>query len=119
MTLLQAAHTYDVTGLDRSLLDNQEDAFQTCLSFLEGVEKSNGRHTQSNSYGLKHIVENPSGRFGIPSSQDCYNGYIYEGTFILAALASGFTMEQHGHLRADFNISQRGLCPRAKEFVIA
>jgi len=116
MTLSQAAQHYHVTGLDQSLLNEQKEAFQTCLTFLEGVEKSNGRHTGSNSYGLKHIVENPSGRFGIPASQDCYNGYIYEGTLILAALASGFTISQRGHLHADLNISERCVRRRAKEF---
>jgi len=40
-----------------------------------------------------------------------------EGIFILAALASGFTMRQPGRLpTATFNISERSLKKRAKDF---
>src|SRR5438105_1609821 len=117
MTLSQAAQNYPVAGLNHSKLEGQEEAFQTCLSFLEGVEKTKRPHKWRGSYGLKHIVENPAGRFGIPSSVDCYTTYIYEGTFILAALASGFSMVQSGeYLHVTFNMSERSLRRRAREF---
>jgi hypothetical protein len=117
MTLKQAAQTYMVAGLDQSWLAGQEKAFQTCLTFLEGVEKTKGQNKWHSSYGFKHIVEEPAGRYGIPCTVDCYNGYIYEGTFILAALASAFTMRQDGNfLSVSFNISERSLKERAREF---
>ena len=116
MTLKEAAETYSVAGLDHSHLINQEEAFQTCLSFLEGIPKTKTQNRWHSSYGYKHIVESPAGRYGIPSSVDCYSCYIYEGTFILAALVSGFTMQQPGnHLKASFNILERGLRKRATE----
>jgi hypothetical protein len=81
------------------------------------VERTKGQNRKHDSYGLKHIVENPAGRFGIPSLPRCYSTYIPEGIFILAALASGFTMKQPGRLpTATFNISERSLKNRAKEF---
>jgi hypothetical protein len=116
MTLEQAAQTYRVAGLDPAWLVGQEGAFQTCMEFLRGVGKAKRQYWRS-SYGLKHIVEFPAGRYDIPCEVDCYNGYIYEGTFILAALASGFTMRQHGMgLSVTFNISERSLIQRAREF---
>jgi len=116
MTLNQAVKKFTVAGLDVSALEGQEKAFQNCLSFLDGIEKTRLQNRRRGSYGYKHIVENPSGNFGIRSSQDFYTGYIYEGTFILAALASGFTMQQSGRgLKATFNISERGLRRRAIE----
>jgi hypothetical protein len=116
MTLKQAAKQFTVAGLDASALEGQDEAFQTCLSFLDGIEKIRSQNRRHGSYGLKHIVENPSGRFGIPSSQNHYTGYVYEGTFILAALASGFAMEQRGRsLKATIDISERGLRRRALE----
>jgi hypothetical protein len=114
MTLKQATKKFTVTGLDASALQHQDSAFQRCLAFLDGVEKLQTQNRRHSSYGLKHVVENPSGRFGIPSSQDFYFGYVYEGTFILAALASGFTMQQVDRgLNATFNISERGIRRKA------
>jgi len=118
MTLKQAAEIYSVAGLDPSDLINQEEAFQACLSFLEGIPKTKTQNRWHSSYGYKHIVEDPAGRYDIPSSLRCYCCYIYEGTFILAALLSGFTMQQRGnHLKATFNISERGLRKRTREVV--
>ena len=84
---------YPVAGLDEAALVGQEGAFQTCMAFLRGMDKAKRQYWRS-SYGLKHIVEFPAGRYDIPCTLDCYNGYIYEGSFILAALASGFTMRR-------------------------
>jgi hypothetical protein len=117
MTLWKAAQTYPVAGLNHSMLEGQEDAFNTCVTFLEGVDKIKAQNRRHGSYGLKHIVENPAGHFGIPSSWDCYTTYIYEGTFILAAQASGFSMVQSGeYLHVTFNMSERSLRRRAIEF---
>ena len=117
MTLSQAAQTYSVAGLDQTALAGQEEAFQTCLKFLERVEKTKRQNPSHSSYGYKHIIEDPAGRYGVPCETQCYSGYIYEGTFILAALASGFTArQQDGHLGASFNICERSLAKRAKEF---
>jgi hypothetical protein len=117
MTLAEATQTYSVAGLDPATLTREEEAFETCLSFLESVEKTKGQNRRHDSYGFKHIVENPSRYFGIPFSVRCYSTYIPEGIFILAALASGFTMRQPGRLpTATFNISERSLKKRAKDF---
>jgi hypothetical protein len=115
MTLSQAAKTFPIAGIDRAMLRGQDDAFNTCVTFLREIQTTKSQNECHSSYGLKHIVENPPGHFDIPSSIDCYNGYIYEGTFILAALASGFTMQQYGDLNATLNIAERGLRRRAKE----
>jgi len=116
MTLAQAIQTYSVAGLDAATLTCEAEAFETCLSFLEGVEKTKAQNKRHDSYGYKHIVENPSRYFGIPCSSECYSTYIPQGIFILAALASGFTMKQPGRLpNATFNISERSLKNRAKD----
>lgn len=108
---------HPVEGIVASLLEGQEEAFKTCLSFLQGVEKTKRPHKWRGSYNLKHIVENPAGRFGIPSSLECYTVYVYEGTFILAALASGFIGRRNGKaLSVTFNVSERSLCKRAKDW---
>src|SRR5271170_7547748 len=117
MTIQDAAKKFKVNGLKISALKNQGEAFQNCLSFLSGVEKIQRQNRNYTSYGLKHIVENPSGRFGTPSSHDFYTGYIYEGTFILAALTAGFTMHQYSQtsLFASFNVSEQGIRRRVME----
>lgn len=117
MTLQEASRTFAVPGIDPGDLTQQEHAFATCVSFLDGISKIKGQNRRHTSYGLKHIVEHPGGHFGIPSSAGGYDGYIYEGTFILAALAAGFTAAQPGnHLKATFNLSERDLVRTAKEF---
>ena len=117
MTLAKAAQIYSVAGLDQSALAEQEEAFKTCLKFLEGVEKTKRQNPSHSSYGYKHIIEDPAGRYGVPCETQCHGGYIYEGTFILAALASGFTVRQEdGHLGASINISERSLAKRTREF---
>jgi hypothetical protein len=117
MTLKQAAKQHPIGGLDEKMLAKQDDAFATCLSFLDGISKTKGQNRRHTSYGLKHIVEHPGGHFGIPSDAGGYNGYVYEGTLILAALASGFTAAHaRNHFRATFNISERDLRRKAKDF---
>jgi hypothetical protein len=81
MTLQEASRKFTVAGLDESALATQEDAFATCLAFIEGIAKIKGQNRRHTSYGLKHIVEHPGGHFGIPSSTSGYHGFIYEGIF--------------------------------------
>ena len=64
----------DIEMLNR---EDQKKAYQLCLQFLEGVEKTKGFNHKRASYGYKHYVE------GRP-----HRGYVYEGTFILAAIAA-------------------------------
>jgi len=76
MTLQQAAKTFSVAGLDHSILPNQNEAFQTCLSFLEGIPKTKTQNRWHSSYWYKNLIENPAGLLDIPSSLDAYSCYI-------------------------------------------
>jgi hypothetical protein len=95
--------------LDFELLnrEDQKEAYHLCLQFLEGVEKTNGLNHKHTSYGYKHHVE------GRP-----HRGYVYEGIFILAAIAAGFQVVQlhRGCLASILNISQRGLRKKLREW---
>ena len=116
MTLQQAAERFSVSGLNLANLQNQDEAFENCLSFLKGIKKIRRQNCKRATYSYKHMVENPSGEWGVSNSNDHYTGYVYEGTFILAALAAGFTRKQRGSgLRSTFNISEPGLRRRALE----
>jgi hypothetical protein len=111
ITLADAAQKYPVSGLDRSQLKNQDLAFCACMRFLRDVKPKKSQNRRR-SHGLKQIVENPCGHYGIPCSSQFFTCYIYEGTFILAALASGFNMKKcrrRGYLDVTFNISERSL----------
>src|SRR4051812_44941273 len=87
----EAIARYKVEGIDHGMTAGQEEAFDNCIAFLNGIEKSKLPNKRHGSYGLKHMVENPTGRLGRKFDDSKYTGYVYEGTFILAALASGFT----------------------------
>jgi hypothetical protein len=98
VTLTQAFHTYPVAGIDHAMLHGQEAAFEECVAFFSGMEKTHRQNRRRTSYRLKHIVE-----------KVCKQ-YVYEGTLILAGAASGFEMEQKGrHLKATFNYAERSL----------
>jgi hypothetical protein len=115
LSLSEAANTFVISGLGGALLLGQEKAYETCLAFLRFIGKSKNQNRRHSSYRLKHIVELPSRLEGPMSGAERYHGYIYEGTFILAALASGFTMEQKGkHLGVTFNICERTLRRRVE-----
>jgi hypothetical protein len=108
--LIELARKSGVQGLDESKLTGQSEAYKICCEFLKKVEKRQTINRKHGSYGLKHMVENPAGRFGVPSSPSLHQGYIYEGTFILAAISQGFRWVQPGkHLKVNFNISERSL----------
>jgi hypothetical protein len=95
--------------LDAEMLnrEDQKKAYELCLEFLQGVEKSRRMNYEHTSYGYKHMVE------GKP-----HRGYVYEGTFILAALEAGFNMRQlrPGCLKAVFNIKEGSLMKRIREW---
>ena len=92
----------DIEMLNR---EDQKEAYHLCLQFLEGIEKTNNLNRKHTSYGYKHYVE------GRP-----HRGYVYEGTFILAALAAGFQVMQlrKGCLASILNISERSLRKRVR-----
>jgi hypothetical protein len=121
MTLQEASTLYSVAGLDPACLKDQEQAFQRCLDFLSTVEKTKQENKRHMSYGLKHILEDPSRlcpEWTGGDSSNPYGGYVYEGTLILAALASGFAMKQRGkHMKVTFNMSERSLRNRCKEYL--
>ena len=111
MTLEQTKTRYTVQGIDEAQLDGQEEAFQRCMALFESLEKTKTINRKHGSYGLKHIVENPTGRFGIPTDSSKYTGYVYEGTLVLAALANGFTCRYDGlsSMKCHVNFSERSL----------
>jgi len=85
--------------------EDQKKAYQLSLQFLSGTEKTDGLNRNHTTYGYKHYVE------GRP-----HRGYVYEGTFILAAIAAGFQVVQlrKGCLASILNISQRSLRRRVR-----
>ena len=83
MTLKEARERFAVQGIDNTFFEgassDQEEAFNNCVAFLEGVDKTKTIRCTRSSYGLKHVVEH--------AYRSCY---VYEGTLILAALSLGF-----------------------------
>lgn len=109
MNLDEACRRFAVPGLNQANLEGQERAFQTCLLFLGGIGKTKAQNRRT-SIKIKHLVESPTGNFGIPSDTDCHSSYVYEGTLVLAALASGFTSKQlNSGLSVTFNMAERDL----------
>ena len=122
ITLANAAKAYWFPGLDPLSLRRQEGAFEICLSFLQRIRMTKSQNLRYDSSALTQIVENPEGHFGIPvlpQVRRCW--YIYEGTFILAALASDFKMVQprRGYLNVNFNICERSLRSETVSFTKA
>jgi hypothetical protein len=95
--------------LDMEMLnrEDQKNAYQLCLEFLDGVEKVKGINYEHTTYGYKHMVE------GRP-----HRGYVYEGTFIIAAFEAGFTLEQlsRGCLKSFLNTNERSLRERSRQW---
>jgi hypothetical protein len=122
ITLADAAETHWFPELDRDSLRGQEGAFGICLSSLQVIRKTKSQNLRYDSYALTQIVENPAGHFGLPAWLKCRRcRYIYEGTLILAALASGFKMVQprRGYLNVTFNICERSLRSKTLGFAKA
>jgi hypothetical protein len=80
--------------------EDEEKAYQLCLKFLDGVEKAKRINYEHTTYGYKHMVE------GWP-----HRGYVYEGTFIIAAFEAGFTLKQlrRGCLKSVLNTNEQSL----------
>jgi hypothetical protein len=94
----------DIEMLNR---EDQKDAYQLSRQFLSGAAKTKGLNHNHTTYGYKHCVE------GHP-----HRGYVYEGTFILAAIAVGFQVIQprKGCLASILNISERSLKRACREW---
>ena len=76
----------------RSLLDSAE-ACTKCCEWLQNVEKTKAINDHANSYGLKHVAEVDI-------------GYITNGSFIAAAIHSGFEYNvTPGSPNVTFNMS--------------
>jgi len=120
ITLKEAQKEFKSHGLDPkgfAEVPPQEEAFQGCLEFLQGIRKTSTFNNRS-SYGLKHLVERNI-------DPHVYFTYVYEGTCILAALASGFkarTVVEDSDLLEDrglncwFNIYDEDLKRRNREW---
>ena len=100
----QYRECFNIEMLNR---EEQRTAFVLCLQFLQGSKKTKSMNRWHTSYGYKHFVE------GRP-----HRGYVYEGTFILAAIAAGFHVKQlrKGRIQSVLNISQRSLRKRICEW---
>ena len=80
------------------------------FTFVSSIAKTKTQNRRRTSYKIKHLVESPTGNFGIKGDSECHSGYVYEGTLILAALAAGFTAVQVGSgLSVTFNMAERDL----------
>jgi len=117
MNLQEAISRYSVPEIDLEALKGQEESFSLSMELLDGVAKTKTQNRRHSSYGYKHMIENPSSKCPSPRPPEVYLNYTYEGTFILAAIASGFERRQHSDgLTSSFNISERSLMARLREF---
>lgn len=113
--LIKLARKSGLHDIDESILRGQGKAFDLCRELLSTVTTRKTINPRFHSYNLKHIVENPSGRFGTEQSCECYSTYVYEGTLILAALSLGFECQQHPRgLTACFNMDTKSLKEAAR-----
>lgn len=94
-----------------------------CLAFLEGMEKAPGPNRRHSAYIYKLMVESPgrhcqSGREEKnPDLPSVTTRFVYSGTFSVAALESGFTMNPKDHItQAWFNVKESSLQLRLSEF---
>ena len=111
---------------------DQEAAFDNCIEFLKRVKRTKkaSKTTLNHSGYFKHLVESPfrnlSGQFawGLKRDHRCgrlpdikkldiYTGYVYKGTFNMAAKSMGFIHNidpYYPHsLNVEWNVSMRGL----------
>ena len=111
---------------------DQEAAFDNCIEFLKRVKRTKkaSKTTDNGSGHFKHLVESPfrrlSYQFALRLERDhqrgrlpdmgklnIYTGYVYKGTFNMAAKSMGFIHNidpQYPHsLSVNWNISMRGL----------
>jgi hypothetical protein len=121
MTLREAAREFShrIPGFDPGALNGQDEAYERCQDFLREIEKTRSAFNRTDSYKLKHFVEDPTGNSGIGGGEARHCCYVYEGTFILAALACGFVIRHPAESRVmnvRFNLSQISLAARAKRW---
>lgn len=121
MTFSAARQRFQIPFMDEAALNkpDQEEAFDDCVRLLSNVPKTKSQNRGHSTYGLKHIVESPTGRYGIPTDPRVHDTYVYEGTFILAALASGFTLKfiYPRSIGGTLNLSNPGLKRALQRFV--
>lgn len=107
--VLDALALFPTRGVTDADLTEQGDAFQWCLDLFNSLQKTKRINWNFSSYGLKHLVENPTGRYGVcPTIDSAYRGYVFEGTLVLAAKATGFDVSGPG-LNVAFNFSKASL----------
>jgi len=68
-------------NIDWEFVKTNNSGFRASMEFLSKCEKQKTINKNHGSYGYKHRVE------------ELYGVYVYEGSFILAALESGFDLE--------------------------
>lgn len=108
--LVERARRSGVKGIDEAALSGQAEAHSCCCQFLSLLEQRQTINTRHDSYGYKHMVETPGSFCDTQGNSDSYTTYVYEGTFILAAIACGFRWKQAGsRLHVTFNFSERSL----------
>jgi hypothetical protein len=108
--LIEMARKCGVKGIDEAHLVGQTQAYGYCCDFVSSLEKRKTINTQHGSYSLKHMVENPSGYFDVPKDGRFSTVYVYEGTFILAAISHGFDWKQmESRMNVVFNVSEKSL----------
>ena len=105
---------------------DQEAAFDNCVEFLKRVKRTKHVYTgggHNYSGHLKHLVESPFNKLAFKYREklsdiercglDIYTGYVYKGTFYLAARSMGFRCKGDNFypksLNVSFNIAKRGM----------
>lgn len=106
ITITEALLRYPTAGFNPDYLEGQEAAFQTCLDFLEDVERMGRTSLYTNSDTVVKVIQASIG------------GFVYEGTYILAAAVMGFTRHQPRgeQFRAYFNMSGPSLQKRLAHY---
>mgnify|MGYP000197253288 FL=1 len=132
------------TGLDIDFMreqGGQEKAFDNCIEFLKRVKRT--KNPSVRTYGscsgyFKHLIESPfnslSGSFRWKLERDhrcgrmpnieemkIYTGYVYKGTFNMAARSMGFICDKDKYyphsLNIRWNIAKRGLDRAILEYI--
>jgi hypothetical protein len=118
LTLEAAIKRFRLPGLDPIVYQpEQQDAFDACRVFLRGLPKIKNQNRRHGSYGYKHMVEQPARHMGTISYGNARSSgvYVYEGTFVLAALSLGFTAKPMRAHCTSINVSETALRKRVEE----
>lgn len=117
--VIDALSRFPTKEISVDQLVGQGDAFEWCLEMFNSLEKTKRINHRHGSYGLKHVVEDPAGRYGVRSAvQNTYRGYVFEGTLILAAKTAGFSASGDG-LKVAFNFSEKSLVAYISSVAVA